>query len=169
MGVKNILFTHAAGSLKKSFRIGDIVLVKDHINAAGTNPFLSGTLDIRTCDPFQNVKRIYEHALSETLQNVLREEKIAFKMGVYAGVSGPVFETKAEARMFRFLGADIIGMSLVQEALTSFFIGMSVASLAYVSNDALVGEEYLHSKVLKRTKQAAAKFEKIISHLIVKI
>lgn len=169
LGIKNILFTHAVGSLRKGLKAGQMVLTKDHINLTGTNPFLSGALKAGDLDPFKDLSNIYNNDLSRTFKRICRKEGISVKDGVYAGVRGPLYETGAEAAFFRRIGADVAGMSLVQEALTAFFLGINVLSASYITNSIFGGEKLSHDIVLRKARAVRGSIAKIVPLLVKRI
>ncbi|MFH1282570.1 MAG: purine-nucleoside phosphorylase [bacterium] len=169
LDVRNILFTNAVGSVNPKMNVGAIVLVKDHINLTGTNPFMSGAVSIKNTNPFQDLRGLYKNRVSDLIWNICKQKKIFINKGVYAGVQGPIYETGAEASYLRRIGADVVGMSLVQEMLIAHFFGLVGASISFVTNNHLQRTSGSHEQVIKNAQKAIIPISKIISDFIKKI
>ena len=133
LGVEILLLTNAAGSLKRAMRPGQLMLIRDHINLLGFNP-LAGANDERYGVRFPEMSRAYDPALSRGLRRAARAERIPLAEGVYLACPGPSFETPAEIRAFRRLGADAVGMSTVPETIVARHCGLRVAALSVITN-----------------------------------
>ncbi|HMK35208.1 MAG TPA: purine-nucleoside phosphorylase [Desulfomonilaceae bacterium] len=133
LGCRFLLVNSAAGGLNPHFRAGDVMIVTDHINLMGDNP-LRGVLDPRLGERFPDMSRPYDDELIRRAGEAAVERKIQVKYGVYAAVSGPNLETRAETRMLRLLGADAVGMSTVPEVIVASQIGFRTLALAAVTN-----------------------------------
>ena len=153
LGVKAVVITCTAGSLNKKISPGDLVVIRDHINMAGVNPLIGGPA-LSEEERFPDTRGLYPNRIIRRTLGRARSLGIRCCGGVYAWVSGPSYETPAEARMLSRLGADVVGMSLVPEALTAAALGMKVLAIACVTNAAPVtGEEPLkHEKILESAK-----------------
>ena len=116
LGCRSVIVTNAAGGIDKSFRSGNLMLIDDHINAFGTNP-LVGANDEDLGPRFPDMSDAYRKDLREVAHKVARQQKIPLRHGVYLGVHGPSYETPAEIRAFRVLGAHAVGMSTVPEVI----------------------------------------------------
>lgn len=136
LGIELLILTNASGGLNPDFRSGDIVMLTDHLNFMGTNPLI-GPNDDRFGPRFPDISETYSLAWRTTAADVARRENIALKQGIYAAVTGPNYETKAEVRFFRMAGADVIGMSTVPEALVAAHAGMPVLAFSVVTNECL--------------------------------
>ena len=155
MGVKEYIATNASGAVNMSYNPGDIIAVKDHINLMGGNP-LSGQNEARWNERFPDMTNAYDPKFLQLLQN------LGLKTGVYAAMSGPSFETPAEIRMLRILGADVVGMSTVPEVITAHAMGLKTAVLSCVGNMAagvdpnhtLSGQEVLDAMKIHSHKLA---------------
>jgi len=165
LGVKTIVVTNAAGGINRSFKPGDIMLITDHINLMGANPLrgYSGTLS-----KFVGMTRAYDRDLAGRAVAAARELRIGLKRGVYAGFSGPSYETPAEIRMLRRLGADAVGMSTVPETIVARQEGMRVLGLSLVTNMAagVTGRELDHSEVLETSAKAGAKMLELLKKIV---
>ena len=162
MGVKEYIATNASGAVNTSYSPGEIIAVKDHINLMGCNPLI-GPNDSRWNECFPDMTNAYDPAMLEILAG------LGLKTGIYAAMTGPSFETPAEIRMLRLLGADVVGMSTVPEVITAHAMGMRVAVLSCAANMAagveadrrLSGQE-----VLDAMKGYSHRIAKVIAELI---
>lgn len=136
MGVELLILTNASGGLNPEFRAGDIVMLTDHMNFMGINPLI-GPNDDRFGPRFPDISETYSPHWQNIAATVAREKRIALRQGVYVGVTGPNYETKAEIRFFRMAGADVIGMSTVPEALVAAHAGLPVLGFSVVTNECL--------------------------------
>jgi purine-nucleoside phosphorylase len=155
-GIRDLLLTNAAGGINRRYREGDFVILKDHINSMGVNP-LRGEQEER----FVDLSRVYDPDLRKTLRQAGKAAGVRVHEGVYVAVSGPSYETPAEIRAFRKLGADLVGMSTVPEAIVARQCGLRVAGLSCVTNLAagLSAKPLSHEEVLatgKKVQQTAA-------------
>jgi purine-nucleoside phosphorylase len=133
LGTPVLILTNAAGGLHPALRRGDLMLLTDHINLTGTNP-LVGPNDDRIGPRFPDMSAVYDPDLRRAAETAARAEHIDLKTGVYAGVLGPSYETPAEVRMLRGIGADAVGMSTVLEAIAARHAGMRILGLAAITN-----------------------------------
>ncbi len=158
LGVETVILTNAAGGVNKGFDVGDVMLMVDHINfvgMAGYNPLI-GPNDERIGPRFVGMAQTYDRELAALARRVAREQKITLREGVYACVAGPNFETPAEIRMLRTVGADVVGMSTVHEAIVARHSGMRVLAFSSITNmgiDQLDNDlEANHEEVLEAGK-----------------
>ena len=159
-GVRDLLLTNAAGGIRRTLRPGDFTLLKDHINWMGDNP-LRGVME-PGLSRFVDLTTPYDPELRRLLQGAARRARVRLNTGVYLAVSGPCYETPAEIRAFRKLGADAVGMSTVPEAIVARQLGMRVAGISCITNPAagLSPTNLSHADVLnvaKRSRTAAAR------------
>jgi len=134
LGVTNLILTNAAGGLNPRFRVGDLMLIRDVMNLMGDNP-LRGPNDERLGPRFPNMRDLFSPAMIQAARAVARREGIRLRSGVYAGVSGPSYETAAEIRMLRILGADAVGMSTVPEVLVARHAGIpNILGISCITN-----------------------------------
>ncbi len=133
LGTKMLIVSNAAGGLNLGYRKGEIVLIEDHINFMGINPLI-GPNDPRLGLRFPDMSRPYSRRLMELTEQAAREEKILVRRGVYVGVTGPNLETRAEYRMMRNFGADLVGMSTVPEAIVGVHMGMEILGVSVVTD-----------------------------------
>jgi purine-nucleoside phosphorylase len=135
LGVRGLLLTNAAGGINREFRPGDLMIIRDHINLTGVNP-LRGANDERLGPRFPDMSALYDPAFQEIIAGALAEVGRKPQRGVYAGLSGPSYETPAEIRMLASLGADAVGMSTVPEAIAARHMGVRVAGISCITNPA---------------------------------
>ncbi len=133
LGVKTMLITNAAGGIRQSLHPGDMVAIRDHLRLTDINP-LRGAHNPLFGPRFPDQSAVYNPELIQMLKNVALQNGTILTDGVYAFSSGPVFETPAEIRAYGILGADLVGMSTVPEAIFASAIGMKVAAVSFVSN-----------------------------------
>lgn len=167
MGVKNLIVTNAAGGINESFNVGDIMLITDHINFTGQN-CLIGKNDSRFGVRFPDMSFGYSPKLREIAEKCANDLNIKLQKGVYIGCTGPSYETPAEIRAFRALGADTVGMSTVQEVIAANHCGMSVLGFSLVSNKAagLSGERLTEEEVLLIGKQKSEEMQNLIIKIV---
>ena len=134
-GARAVLLTNAAGGARNDLRAGDLLLIEDHINALGAHP-LRGPHDPFWGPRFPDMSRVYDPELNAALRAAARTSGVELKSGVYLAAPGPAYETPAEVRAFRALGADAIGMSTVPEAILAHAAGLRVAGLSCIANPA---------------------------------
>jgi purine-nucleoside phosphorylase len=161
-GVESILVTNAAGGLNPKFRVGDFMMLTDHINLMGVNP-LRGVTPPGLAH-FVDLTRAYDPGLQSLLRRAARRAKIPLRQGVYLAVSGPTYETPAEIRAFRRLGADAVGMSTVPEVIVARQEGVRVAGLSCITNLAAgIGEDPLtHEEVLETGVRVSREASRLI-------
>lgn len=160
VGIKRIILTNSAGSVTKDMAPGSVMQIKDHINFSGTNPLFGEPSD----DRFVGMTSAYDKPLRKLFRKVADENDIEIHRGVYMWFSGPSFETPAEIKMARRMGADAVGMSTVPEVILSRFLGLDVAAFSVVTNfgAGMTGGELSHTE----TKEMAPKGGEILGRLI---
>jgi purine-nucleoside phosphorylase len=150
IGVRSIVFTNAAGGINLSLERGGLVLISDHINLQGANP-LVGANDDALGPRFPDMSEAYSRAYRETAKAVANEQCIPITEGVYAAMLGPSYETPAEIRYLRTIGADVVGMSTVPEVIVANHMGMKVLGISCVTNMAagILPQKINHEEVLE--------------------
>lgn len=167
LGVKTLLITNAVGGVNTFLKSGDFVLVSDHINMSGYNPLIGRNYN--DYGPrFPDMSDIYTKRLRTRIKNVADEQGIDVKEGVYLMYSGPSYETPAEIRAFRNMGADVVGMSCVPEAIVARHCGMRVAAISCVSHMAtgVLDEELNHEEVLATASRVHGEFARLLNLII---
>ncbi len=167
LGCKNIILTAATGGINSKLRPGDIVVVEDHLNFMGFNP-LRGAHDSSFGERFPDMSSVYSESLRESALSLAKKSKISASSGIYTAVSGPSYETPAEIKAFGKLGGDVIGMSVVPEAIAARQMGMEILALAYVANMAagISKKPLKHEEVLAEGKKAAQNVSAIIAGVL---
>ncbi len=151
LGVRTVILTNAAGGVAPGLRPGDLLGITDHLNLMGSNPLRGGP-------SFVDLTRVYDRDLLKRAEAVARRLGFRLKRGVYAAMPGPSYETPAEVRMLRRLGADAVGMSTVPEAIAAAEAGARVLGISLITNKAAgVGRPVSHEEVLDRAKEAGAR------------
>ena len=170
MGVKTLIITNAAGIANKEINIGDIVLIKDHINFMGTIPLI-GRNDDSLGERFPDMSDCYCKKLREKALDSANEIGLNLKEGIYLATTGPSYETPAEVRAFSLLGADLIGMSSVPEAIVANYLKMDGLGFSLATNYAtgIANSKPEHKEVLEIGKHSAEKLSNLIKKIISKL
>jgi len=167
LGVETLILTNAAGGINLDFAAGTLMLITDHINYSGANPLIGPNLDefgVR----FPDMSNVYTKSLRDSLKEYASKEKISLKEGVYCMYSGPNYETPAEIRFFRTMGADAVGMSTVPEALVAAHSGMQVLGISCITNMAagVLNQKLDHKEVVETANRVKKDFTKIVAYAI---
>jgi purine-nucleoside phosphorylase len=170
LGVKAVVVTNAAGGVRLTFRPGDLMLITDHINGFGTNPLI-GPNEESLGPRFPDMSTVYDPALRRIAKAAARELRIPVKEGVYIGLHGPSYETPAEIRAIRRMGADAVGMSTVPEAIALRHAGVRVLGISTITNMAagILKKPLNHAEVLDTTQRIGARFVKLLTAIVPKI
>lgn len=166
LGAKVLFLSNAAGGIRRSYRAGDLMIIEDHINLMNQNP-LTGPLQ-EGDDRFPDMSEAYDALLRKLMREAAPELNVTVHEGVYAGLSGPSYETRAEVRMLERLGADAVGMSTVPEVIVAQALDMRVAAVSCIANVAsgLSSLPVSHSEVLDTTGRVSDQFVKLIRALV---
>jgi purine-nucleoside phosphorylase len=167
LGVERVVLTNAAGGINLLYGKGALVVLSDHINLQGVNPLI-GPNDPEVGPRFPDMTEAYPIALRLMAGEVATEYGIELHEGVYAAVPGPSYETPAEIRYLKTIGADLVGMSTVLETIAANHAGMQVLGISCVTNLAagLSGEKLNHAEVLEIGRRVAATFNKLLSGIL---
>ena len=158
LGIKTMILTSAVGGIHPQLQAGDLFVIKDHLNFMGTNP-LRGIHDASFGERFPDMTSCYTPHLQKLAIRLARQQKQRCRSGIYMAVSGPSYETPAEIRAFKKWGADVIGMSVVPEAIVAHQMGLQVLGLSYIANRAagISKKPLSHAEVLERGKSSEKK------------
>jgi xanthosine phosphorylase len=166
-GAEILLLTNAAGSLRPELGPGRLMLINDHINLSGIN-VLSGPNEDQLGERFTNMSDAYDPELGERIRAAAEQLEIDLDEGVYLAVSGPSFETAAEIRAFRTLGADAVGMSTVHETIVARHCGLRVAAVSAITNlaEGMSEEPLSHEQTLRDAARAAADLGPLVTRFV---
>lgn len=167
IGITHLFVSNASGGLNPKYIVGEIVIINDHINFFPEHP-LRGKNISELGPRFPDMSRCYDERLRNKARLIALENSLTVKEGVYVGVSGPTFETPAEYKMFRILGADIVGMSTVPEVIVACHMGLKVFGISIVTDSGVPGEivEITHEEVQEVAMKAEPKMTLIMRKLI---
>ena len=167
LGVKTVVLTNACGGVNLSFTPGDLMLICDHINLSGSNPLIGPNLELFG-PRFPDMSDLYTASLRRNIRQKAEEKGISLQEGVYGMYSGPNYETPAEIRMYRALGADTVGMSTVPEALVAGHCGMQVVGISCVTNMAagVLPVKLSHAEVTETANRVSLKFTSLIDLIL---
>lgn len=170
IGINTLIVTNAAGSVNESFNPGDLMLITDHLNLLGNNPLVGDNLD-ELGPRFPDMTYAYSPKLQGLARQIAARDNISLKEGVYAASIGPSYETKAEVKMVRTLGADAVGMSTVPEVITANHMGVDVLGISCITNMAagILDQPLSHAEVIEVTERAKGKFKKLVKNVVKEI
>ena len=158
LGVENLLLSNAAGSVNPDYKVGDLMIINDHISFFTQNPLL-GKNEEELGTRFPDMSEPYSKELIAKAHSIASKHKIAIHEGVYTAVTGPTFETRAEYRLIKVVGGDVVGMSTVQETIAAVHCGLKVFGVSVVTDIGIREEENVitHEEVLQAAKEAEPK------------
>ncbi|MCI6012692.1 MAG: purine-nucleoside phosphorylase [Firmicutes bacterium] len=170
MGAKVLFLTNASGGINSTFEAGDFMMITDHISMFAPNPLIGANIDelgVR----FPDMSQVYDRELQKCIKEAAAENHIKLQKGVYVQATGPSFESPAEIRMLRTMGADAVGMSTVVEAITANHMGMRICGISFVSNPAagISQNPLTHEEVQEAANAAAPKFRQLVTASVKKI
>lgn len=170
LGVKSVILTNAAGGINLEYQQGGLVLISDHINLQGSNP-LVGANEEDFGPRFPDMSEAYSRRFRAIAKDTAAELGIPLKEGIYAAMLGPSYETPAEIRYLRIIGADLVGMSTVHEAIVANHMGMRVLAISCVTNMAagILDQRINHEEVLETGQQVRETFVHLLKALIPRI
>jgi purine-nucleoside phosphorylase len=168
LGVETLFLSNAAGGVGENFKVGDLMIITDHISFAVSNPLL-GPNDDRLGPRFADMSDPYKKELISNAKEIAKGLGINLKEGVYFGVTGPTFETRAEYKLIRTLGAHAVGMSTVQEVIAASHMGMDVFAMSVITDIGIREEEntITHEEVLQAAAEAAPKLSSLFREMII--
>lgn len=167
MGITHLVVSNASGGLNPDFKVGDIMIIDDHINMFGDNPLLGK--NINELGPrFPDMSQPYSRELIDRAHAIAQKEGIELKQGIYVGVAGPTFETPAEYKYFRIIGGDAVGMSTVPEVIVARHGGMICFGVSIITDSGVPGQivEISHEEVQQVAAAAEPKMTRIIAELV---
>lgn len=170
LGVETLLISNAAGGTNANFTVGDLMLITDHISFATINPLIGKNWD--SFGPrFPDMSEPYSRQLIQKAKAVAQQQGIDLKEGVYFGVTGPTFETRAEYKMIKLAGGDAVGMSTVAEVIVAVHAGMRVLAVSVITDLGIRDAEntITHEEVLEAAQQAEPKLSLLFRELIAAI
>jgi len=167
LGVETVLISNAAGGTNQHFAVGDLMIIRDHISFFTPNPLL-GKNEEAIGPRFPDMSEPYSQALIAKVRTIAERLQIPLHSGVYTGVTGPTFETRAEYALIKLLGGDAVGMSTVQEVIAAVHAGMKVFAMSVITDIGIREEEntITHEEVLQAAKDAEPKLTAIFTQLI---
>ncbi|MEW5743665.1 MAG: purine-nucleoside phosphorylase [Myxococcota bacterium] len=167
LGISHLTVTNAAGGINSSFAVGDLMAITDHLNLAGFNPLIGPNED-KLGPRFPDMSHAYDPAFLALLERVATAEKIALRKGVYVSLAGPSYETPAEIRMLRTLGADAVGMSTVPEVIVAAHMGVKVTGISCITNLAagISQQKLSHAEVAETADKVKDTFMRLIGRFL---
>lgn len=170
LGIRLLILSNAAGGLNPAFKVGDIMMIRDHINLFPEHP-LRGANDERMGPRFPDMSEVYPLKYREISLNIAREQHILLHEGVYAGVSGPTFETPAEYHWLRVIGGDAVGMSTVPEAIVAAHMHLDLLAFSIITDMGISGhiEKVTHEEVQRAAMATEPILTKLLKEVLVQI
>ena len=167
LGVKHVILTNAAGGINTGFAQGALMVIDDHINLLGSNP-LVGANDERFGPRFPDMSEVYSRRLRGIADAAARARGVAVSHGVYVAVHGPSYETPAEIRYLRTIGADAVGMSTVPEAIAARHMGVEVLGISCITNMAagVLPQPLIHDEVMETARRVRGSFISLLEGII---
>ena len=167
LGVKHLVLTNAAGGINTGFSRGVLMIIDDHINLMGSNPLI-GANDERFGPRFPDMSEVYSSRLRQIADEAARARGVPVSHGVYVAVHGPSYETPAEIRFFRAIGADAVGMSTVPEAITARHMGLEVLGISCITNMAagVLPRPLVHDEVMETARRVRGSFIALLEGII---
>lgn len=170
LGAKNLIITNAAGGINPNYSVGDVMVLSDHLNLTGQNP-LVGVNEEAFGPRFPDMSHAYDPAFRAIARRVVGQTKVQLREGVYAGLLGPSYETPAEIRMLRTLGADAVGMSTVLEVIAAHHMGARILGLSCISNAAagMTAGQLSHDEVKAAADSVQSELTALITGIVQRI
>jgi purine-nucleoside phosphorylase len=168
LGIQVMILTNSAGGLGDKMQAGDFMIIEDHINLSGTNPLMGP--NIKEFGPrFPDMTEAYDRKLIQNLEEVFKAMGLIYHKGIYAGVTGPTYETPAEVRFLKQIGCSAVGMSTVPESIAANHLGLRVAALSCITNMAagLSKHKLTHQEVTETARRVEKNFCRVLRDFIV--
>jgi purine-nucleoside phosphorylase len=163
LGIKKLIVTNAAGGINTSFSAGDLMLISDHINFMGVNPLRGPNVE-ELGARFPDMSEAYPESLRDLAKEVAKEQNLKLQEGVYLALSGPTYETPAEIRAFRVLGADAVGMSTAPEVVAASHMNIPALGISCITNMAagILKQKLSHQEVMETTARVQKEFTNLV-------
>lgn len=170
LGARTLIVSNACGGMNEAWHAGDLMVIEDHINLLGDNPLIGPNVD-EWGPRFPDMSEPYDRGLRSLAQDVAKAQGLALRSGVFVAVMGPNLETRAEYRMLRFMGADVVGMSTVPEVIAARHVGMRVLGLSIITDDCFPDtlEEVDIAKIIAVAGRAEPKLTALVKGVLEKI
>lgn len=170
LGIENMIVTNACGAINTDFKAGELMIISDHLNLVANNPLIGPNND-QLGTRFPDLSNVYDRDLRALTKEIAAKQNLKINEGVYAWWSGPTYETPAEIRMIRTLGADAVGMSTVPEAIVATHAGMKVLGISCLTNMAagILDQPLNHDEVIEVASQVRTSFISLIKQIIEEI
>ena len=168
-GAKTIVLTNAAGGVNADYHAGDLMLIVDQLNLTGRSPLVGRVPFTGVKDRFVDMVDAYDPDMRQLARHIATQYAITMHDGVYAGLVGPAYESPAEARLLRSIGADAVGMSTVLETIAARALGMSVIGFSLITNVHLTGEATSHAAVIAASQRGATDVARLIEGIVANI
>jgi purine-nucleoside phosphorylase len=170
LGVRTLILTNAAGGINLSFKPGTLMVIDDHLNLMGSNP-LVGPNEDRFGTRFPDMTEVYSKRLRGIADAAARDRGVPVAHGIYAALHGPSYETPAEIRYLRTIGADAVGMSTVPEAVVGRHMGMEILGLSCITNPAagVLPQPLVHDEVMEVARRVRAEFSSLLEAIIERV
>jgi purine-nucleoside phosphorylase len=167
LGVETLLLSNAAGAVNPSFKVGDIMIIRDHISFFTPNPLVGKNIG-KLGPRFPDMSEPYKKSLIQKAKDIAAKNNFDIKEGVYVAVTGPTFETRAEYQLIKVVGGDVVGMSTVQETIVANHMGMQVFAASVVTDLGIREEENVitHEEVLQAAREAEPKLAILFKELV---
>jgi len=170
LGISTLLISNAAGGMNSEFKVGDLMVITDHISLFAVNPLVGKNTD-EFGPRFPDMSEPYKKTLINKVKLIASEKNIDLKEGVYCGVTGPTFETRAEYKLLKVIGGDAVGMSTVQEVIAAVHMGLSVFAMSVITDIGIREEEnkITHAEVLEAAANAEPRLTYLFKELIAQL
>lgn len=170
LGVQTLLVSNAAGAVNPEYEVGDLMIIKDHISQFTINPLL-GKNETELGPRFPDMSAPYSKSLIQKAKQIAEANDINIREGVYIGVTGPTFETRAEYKMIHILGGDAVGMSTIQEVIAAVHMGLQCFAMSVITDLGIRDHEnkITHEEVLQAAREAEPKFAHVFKELVAQI
>jgi purine-nucleoside phosphorylase len=167
LGIHTVLISNAAGGVNANFKVGDLMIIKDHISFFTVNPLLGENEEL-IGTRFPDMSEPYSKTLITKARQIGERLGYDLKEGIYTGVTGPSFETRAEYKLIKAIGGDAVGMSTVQEVITAVHAGLKVFALSVITDLGIRDEDNVitHEEVLAAAKEAEPKLTRLFSEMV---